>query len=236
MKKNNLTKEELFYESIAQDFDNLMNLYEVSKRLDIIFNKILDKNLTGKTLLDAGCGTGLFSQAAAQKGAKVTSLDVGPELLKEVAKKCDSKRVVGGISQLPFKDNSFDIVIATEVIEHTLNPKKSVEELCRVAKPNGLVIVTVPNRIWRISAAIAKWLRVRPYHAYENWVWFWQLNKWMKESSVEIDKRFGFNIIPVYHPALQPLISSMDSFGKLLMPVMVNLAFVGKKNEMVAKR
>lgn len=102
MKTAKVSKFELFYESIAQEFDNVMNRYEVSKRLDIIFNRILKDNIKGKTFLDAGCGTGLFSQAAYERGAKVTSLDVGPKLLKQVSKKCKSKLVVGSVTDLPF--------------------------------------------------------------------------------------------------------------------------------------
>ncbi len=230
MKNAKVTKEELFYESIAGEFDNVMNRYEVSKRLDIIFKKILKSDIKGKTFLDVGCGTGLFSQAAYEKKANVTSLDVGPKLLKQVAKKCKSKLVVGSVTNLPFKDNSFDIVIATEIIEHTSDPKKAVAELCRVVKPKGTLIITMPNKVWKFSLFLADLLRIRPYHAFENWLFWWDLNGMIKSNKCKVKKSFGFNIIPFFHPLLQPAITSADSygsgFGKL---VMVNMAFVVTK-------
>ncbi len=51
----------IFYDSIAEQFDVLMNQYEVNKRLNIIFNRLLSDDLNGKLVLDAGCGTGRFS-------------------------------------------------------------------------------------------------------------------------------------------------------------------------------
>src|SRR3990167_10582624 len=119
-----MNKKELFYESIACDFEKVMNSYEVDKRIKLVFEKILDKNLKNKLFLDAGCGIGLFSAMAEKKGAKVTSLDVGKSLMKQVAKRSRSKKVVGLVTKLPFNDHSFDIVLATEVLEHTTDPAK----------------------------------------------------------------------------------------------------------------
>src|SRR3712207_2460903 len=110
-----------FYERFAGEFDARMNRYEVTKRLRLVFDEALP-DISGLDLLDAGCGTGLFSQVAVERGARVTSLDVGEGLLAEVAKKCDSRRVVGDVSALPFESESFDVVICTEVIEHTRDP------------------------------------------------------------------------------------------------------------------
>ena len=232
MKNNNndLKKEEFFYESIAADFDNVMNRYEVAKRLDIIFNKILNFDLKGKKFLDAGCGTGLFSAAAAKRGAIVTSLDVGSKLLEQVAKKCKSKRIIGNVAKMPFKDNSFDIVLATEIIEHTSNPEKSIGELSRVTKPGGLVIITVPNKIWKLSIYIANIFKIRPYHAFENWLWWWELRNFVTKNNMNIESNFGFNIIPFFHPLLQPIITFFDPLGKLVSPLMVNIAIVARKN------
>lgn len=225
----NISDKELFYESIATNFDNIMNRYEVSKRLDIIYNKLLPKSLKEKTLLDAGCGTGLFSKEAVRRGAKVTSFDVGPKLLNEVAKKCKTKTVEGSVLDMPFKDNCFDIVISTEVIEHVEDPKKAVEELCRVTKPGGILIITTPNYVWKFSLLIANLLRVRPYQANENWLTFIQLESWLNQNKMEILEKRGFNIIPFFHPKLHKLITFIDNFGKLLLPVMVNMAYVSTK-------
>lgn len=94
-----------FHEDFADEFDGAMNEYEVRKRLDLVFGRLLSEpQLRGSTMLDAGCGTGGFSSAAASRGARVTSLDVGDRLLAKVAQKCDSERVVGDLMALPFQD------------------------------------------------------------------------------------------------------------------------------------
>jgi malonyl-CoA O-methyltransferase len=92
----------LFYETFAERFDPEMNHYDLQRRLEIVYDELLPDDLAGKQLLDAGCGTGWFSKKACDRGAKVTSLDVGEKLLAQVAKKCDSRRVVGDVLALPF--------------------------------------------------------------------------------------------------------------------------------------
>lgn len=228
--KKILTKKELFYESIASEFNNVMNRYEVAKRLSLVFNKLLS-NIKGKTFLDAGCGIGLFSEAAWKKGALVTSLDVGPKLLMEVAKKCKSRRVIGNVAQMPFSDDTFDIVLATEILEHTADPDKSFKELCRVTKPGGILIITMPNKVWKFSIYIAGILKIRPYHAYENWLWWWELKELVAFNNMDLKKNFGFNIIPFFHPLLQPAITFLDPLGEYIGPLMVNMAFVLRKKD-----
>lgn len=222
-------KKEHFYEDMAENFGKVMSQYEVNKRLDIIFNKLLPGKTQNKTLLDAGCGIGLFSEEAEKRKAKVTSLDVGDKLLREVRKRCKAKLVKGSTTKLPFRDNAFDVVMATEVIEHTTNPRTAFKELARVTKPGGKLIVTVPNRIWRISVYVADMLNIRPYHGNENWVGYNQIRQWASEENVRLDQIFGFNIIPYFHPRLHKLISYFDRFGNKLGPVMVNIAMMGTK-------
>jgi len=82
-----------FYNTFADQFDSKMNMYDTNKRLHIIFNQLLPESLKGKSVLDAGCGTGWFSKKAEEQGAKVTSLDIGYNLLRIVRNKCDSTLV-----------------------------------------------------------------------------------------------------------------------------------------------
>ena len=79
-------KKMYFYESFADQFDSKMNMYDTNKRISVVYNELLIEELTGKTLLDAGCGTGWFSKVACGRGADVTSMDLGPNLLNEVKK------------------------------------------------------------------------------------------------------------------------------------------------------
>jgi len=139
---------ELFYNSIGEKFEHIMNMYDTNRRIEVIFDDFLGNvELTKKTLLDAGCGVGLFTKRAIERGAIVTSVDIAEKLAKITKRKHPKANVtVGSLLDLPFNDNLFHIVISSDVIEHTDDPFKATDELVRVLKPGGLLCVTVPNR------------------------------------------------------------------------------------------
>jgi len=168
MDKN--TEEKMFfYEKFAEDFDSKVNMYDTLKRVDVFYNDLLkDEDLTNKKILDAGCGTGWFSAEACRRNANVTSMDLGEGLLNQVAKKCESDRIVGSILEMPFDDNTFDYVVSSEVIEHTPDPAQAIKEIYRVLKPNGTVVLSTPNQFWYFSLRIANLLNLRPYQGLEN--------------------------------------------------------------------
>ena len=223
---------ERFYERFADDFDQRMNRYEVAKRLRLIFDEALaDIPLAGRMLLDAGCGTGAFSQVAAEQGALVTSLDVGEALLAQVARKCDSRRVVGDVLDLPFEQDRFDVVICTEVIEHTPVPERAIGELARVLRPGGRLVLTTPNRSWHWSVRLANALRARPYRGLENWVRPDAIMATMRLRNLEpVDQR-GFNAFPWVHPVTYPVIDRLDSLGRTRLgrTKMINFMVVAAK-------
>ena len=218
-----------FYETFADDFDAKMNRYDLERRLEIIFDELLTEDLTGQKLLDAGCGTGWFSARACSRGAVVTSLDVGERLLAQVAKKCDSERVVGDVLALPFPDGHFDVVVSTEVIEHTVDPSRAIAELTRVLRPGGTLVVTVPNRTWHFAVTIANALHLRPYEGYENWLSWFTLRREVERNGIAIDELRGFHLFPFMLAATHGLLRRIDRFGTWLAPAMVNLAVRGRK-------
>jgi 2-polyprenyl-3-methyl-5-hydroxy-6-metoxy-1,4-benzoquinol methylase len=222
-------KRSTFYETFAEDFDAKMNRYDLERRLEIIFDEMLTEDLTGRKLLDAGCGTGWFSARACQRGAVVTSLDVGDRLLAQVAKKCQSERVVGDVLALPFPDAHFDVVVCTEVIEHTVDAARAIAELIRVLRKGGTLVVTVPNRVWHFAVTLANALHLRPYEGYENWVSWPTLRREVERNHVIIDELRGFHLFPFVLAATNGLLRRLDRHGKWLGPVMVNLAVCGRK-------
>jgi ubiquinone/menaquinone biosynthesis C-methylase UbiE len=213
----------LFYNRFADQFDSKMNMYDTHRRLDVIFRELLTEDIRDKHLLDAGSGTGWFSREAVLRGARVVSLDVGENLLAQVAKKCDSERIVGSVLDIPFPDESFDVIISTEVIEHTPDPKKAVQEMHRVLKKDGILILTVPNRIWHPAVIIANRLKLRPYEGYENWVGWFELRGWMKRTGFAIITMKGLHLFPFVFSMTNRFLSWVDSFGTSIGPVMLNI-------------
>ena len=103
----------------------------------------------GRTVLDAGCGTGYGSQLLAAGGAReVVGVDIARSVLDVVAPKMPTsvRLQVGDVRSLDFEDNSFGLVVCFEVIEHLEDPFVVLDELVRVLAPEGLLLVSSPNR------------------------------------------------------------------------------------------
>lgn len=98
-------------------------------------------------ILDLGCGPGGNFSVLAEFGS-VTGLDVSPEALKFAGKYNFTKLVLGDGKNLPFKDNSYDLVTSLDVLEHLEDDQKVMQEAWRVLKPGGFFLVSVPAHPW----------------------------------------------------------------------------------------
>jgi ubiquinone/menaquinone biosynthesis C-methylase UbiE len=219
-----------FYDTLADQFDVVVNRYDLNRRIAIVFGELLrDDDVRGRRLLDAGCGTGWFSRRAVELGADVVSLDIGQELLKKVRQKCASALVAGDACALPFPSGVFDIVVASESIEHTIDPRRALAELHRVLRPGGTMIVTVPNQVWHFAVTIAQIFRLRPHEGFENWLGWFELRRELAMLPAPIEKMFGFHIVPPLVAPAERLIRAMDRFGGALGPIMLNIAVRARK-------
>lgn len=225
---NNPSDKTFFYDKLASQYkwDEFANEYETARRLKIIFGKLVEPSeLKGRLFLDAGSGGGHFSHAAESLGANVVSLDVGLNLLKQVSKRCNSHKVLGSVLNLPVKKNLFDIVLSTDVIEHTPDPISALRELSSVVKPGGLLLVTVPCRLWNPVVKLATTLKLRPYAGYENFLWPGELKSTLERKGFTIDVLEGFNFCPFFSKKIDPFFRFFDEiYGKNLPWLMVNVA------------
>lgn len=219
-----------FYDTIADRFDRIANPYDVGRRLEIVFEELLaNEDLAHRSLLDVGCGTGWFSQRAAERGARVTALDIGTALLAEVRRKVRPALVAADACALPFRDAAYDVVLSSECIEHTLDPHRALAEMCRVTRPGGLLLVTVPNRLWRFSATVAAALKLRPYEGYENWLGWREMRAAVEAAGLSIVAMRGFHLAPPLVRPSWPLLRAADRFGAALGPLMLNIALLARR-------
>lgn len=96
-------------------------------------------------LLDIGCGTGyLIDMLSKNHKAEYTGLDLSPEMIKEANKKKikNATFVEGRSDDLPFEDNTFDIVTCSQSFHHYPETDKPLKEALRVLKPGGLYIIS----------------------------------------------------------------------------------------------
>lgn len=107
------------------------------------------KPLVGKTALDVGCGAGLLCEPLARMGAAVTGVDAAPQNIVAAAAHAAQSGLkvdyrAGELSAQ--KLGRFDLVTSMEVIEHVTDPAAFVAELVAHLKPDGLLIMSTPNR------------------------------------------------------------------------------------------
>lgn len=106
-------------------------------------------NVKNKKILDVGAGTGRLAIRLAKLGAEVTALDISEIMLNNLKLKIKNFKLniaIGDAENLPFDDESFDIVIATFLIVHLKDTKRFFEETHRVLKPGGLFLLTNINQ------------------------------------------------------------------------------------------
>jgi ubiquinone/menaquinone biosynthesis C-methylase UbiE len=104
----------------------------------------------GEMILDAGCGTGVFSLDILSSGSQVIGLDISLPMLRRAREKFGGYPfypVWGDISTLPFREGTFDKVVSITAIEFIRNAKECVAELFRVTKSGGVVAVANLNSL-----------------------------------------------------------------------------------------
>lgn len=143
--KKKITKEEIAegYDKITDKIGLDSNFYDQCLAIN--------KNYRGK-ILDIGCGRGFLLKklkAKAEPESRFFGLDISQKL-REIAKANNpgAEIILGDAESTPFKDNYFDFVFMTEVLEHLLDYDKALSEVKRVLKSGGIFIATVPNRDW----------------------------------------------------------------------------------------
>jgi 2-polyprenyl-3-methyl-5-hydroxy-6-metoxy-1,4-benzoquinol methylase/uncharacterized protein YbaR (Trm112 family) len=115
------------------------------RRLREYILSLVPKN--SESILDVGCGSAWVAKAFQNSSTFVCSPDISSENPRKAVERYPSPNHVGVAADtyyLPFADNSFDTIIATEIIEHLHDPKAFAAELLRVVKPDGAAIISTP--------------------------------------------------------------------------------------------
>ncbi len=104
----------------------------------------------GEKILDAGCGTGVFTAGILSSGSQVVGLDLSLPMLRLAESKFKEfpfHAILGNMISLPFKDCCFDKVVSMTALEFIPDGKRTVHELFRVAKRGGIIVVATLNRL-----------------------------------------------------------------------------------------
>ena len=104
----------------------------------------------GEKILDAGCGTGIFTVDFLDAGALVTGLELSYPMIARAAGKLRGSRfypVTGDMTALPFADESFDKAISVTAIEFIADAELAASEMFRVTRPGGTVLLATLNSL-----------------------------------------------------------------------------------------
>lgn len=103
----------------------------------------LYSELNQKVILEAGCGAGRFTEILLENDALITAIDLSVAVLANQTNNGNysNLRIArASITELPFDEGQFDIVFCPGVVQHTPNPKQSIEELYKQVKPGGWLV------------------------------------------------------------------------------------------------
>jgi 2-polyprenyl-3-methyl-5-hydroxy-6-metoxy-1,4-benzoquinol methylase len=129
------------------------------------FDHITTLLTPGEKVLDAGCGDGAHTVRLAKRGHPVLAIDFSEHILEKACANVAAQRLsglvefkCGSLLALPFADNSFDSVLCWGVLMHIPEVARAIEELGRVVRPNGFLIIS-ENNCWSFEALLVRIIR-----------------------------------------------------------------------------
>ena len=138
-----------YYDSIAKEYKGIQAVMHSSKLLAryrhflewVVLNRYLEHG--NKNILDIGCGNGRFFPLFIEKGYSIQGLDFSKELINQASVNFKVPLHQGSCHQLPYKNNSFDIIFLILVLPHDdkFIIEKTMDEVKRVLKPDGKIFI-----------------------------------------------------------------------------------------------
>lgn len=120
----------------------------------------------GRDVLDIACGEGYGAAALARSARSVLGVDIAEEAVTHAKGRyeADNLRFVqGSLSAIPSEDASSDLIVCLETLEHISDHERALQELHRVLRPDGMLLISTPNR----EAKDGAWHDKNPYHQKE---------------------------------------------------------------------
>lgn len=158
-----------------------------------------------KRVLDLGCGGGFVSEELARRGAQVVGVDPSDPLVSVARRHAQQSGFgidyrVGTGEQIPAADQSFDVVVCVDVLEHVADLERVMREIHRVLKPGGLFLYDTINRtvfsfLWMIVAL--EWISGRIPRGTHDWRKFirpQELDSLLKLGGFQSISRSGIGI------------------------------------------
>jgi len=192
-------------------FDKSSRLKKAEKIIKILSKY---KDLEKSKILDIGCGSGYLGHILHKK----SKLYIGIDFVDERVIK-DSVFIKTNALNVPFRNNSFDIIICNHVIEHVNDQKKLLYEIDRLLKKDGICYITCPNKLWPIEPHLKL-----PFLSY--------LPKKMADVYVKITgKGKEYDIYPMIYSEFSGKLKMLFNPKNLSLEILKNPKYYGFENK-----
>ena len=164
--------------------------------------------ISGKKILDIGCGGGILSESMAQRGAEVTGIDLSDKALAvarlhllESGNQVDYQKIAAE-DLAAQAAGSFDIVTCMEMLEHVPHPASTIAACAALVKPGGHVFFSTVNRNAKayvfavVGAEYILKLLPKGTHDYAKFIKPSELSRWAKSVGLEPDELIGMTYNP----------------------------------------
>jgi ubiquinone/menaquinone biosynthesis C-methylase UbiE len=170
------------------------------------------------TILEIGCGTGIFTTKVFEKtGAQITAIDISEVLLEEAKKKIPAVRFIEEDAMgMSFNNNTFDVVFGSSVLHH-LDFDKALHEIYRVLKTGGKMVFAEPNMLNPqifLQKNIPFLKRMLGDSPDETAVVRWKIKKMMEHIGFKKVEIFPYDFLHPVTPVF--MISLVNSAGKII--------------------
>lgn len=203
-----ITSQTWSFEAVGNHWDETTNYDDINEKTYSYFRRFIDAdelfNLPEKKYtLDICSRTGNGTLYFWQKGkiSRVVCADVTPKMQKlcEInLKKYPLNFTTKHFEQypLPFGENEFETILSFETLEHLPRPQKFINELYRLLKPDGYLVLTTPNILWEPIHWLAAILNLHHSEGPHRFQRHRKIKKWLKNSHFKIIKYKTFILIP----------------------------------------
>lgn len=178
---------------VRDHYNTISSNYEshdptIGKRLRKIRSHV---DFSHKKVLDVAGGTGYIGQQIIEMGGTYIDVDISTGMLSLAKGKLSLRRgdyllLLGDVHKIPLRSNQVDVALISEALEHVENPKMVLNEVYRVLKPNGTVIITNPNPFWAPIQLIAEVVKFKSPEGPHKYIYHKELMRMIERAGFSI--------------------------------------------------